>query len=263
MGALLEIVNISKYFGAFAAVKDLSFQIESDKIYGIAGPNGAGKTTLFNIITSNPYHTTSGKILFRGKEIQHLHPPEICHMGISRTFQISRVFEKFTYLENVEIGSTFGRSATASKLIQLLFKRKKEALRKRSIEFLDFVGLADKQNDIATGISLFDKKMLMLASVLATSPTLIMLDEPFGGLNEVEIEKSMKLIRKIHDQGTTVIVVEHNMKALMTLSEWVMIMHHGEKLCEGEPKDVREDKEVIDAYLGKEIIDLADGDTDA
>lgn len=263
MGALLEIANISKHFGAFAAVKDLSFQIESGKIYGIAGPNGAGKTTLFNVITSNPYHTTSGKILFKGKEIQHLSPNEICHIGISRTFQISRVFEKFTYLENVEIGGTFGRSATTSKLIELLFKRKKEELREKSIEFLDFVGLADKQNDIATGISLFDKKMLMLASVLATSPIIIMLDEPFGGLNEVEIEKSMKLIRKIHDQGTTVIVVEHNMKALMTLSEWVMIMHYGEKLCEGEPKNVCKNKEVIDAYLGREIIDLAEGDTDA
>jgi len=244
MKSLLECRNISKQFGDFYAIKNLSFEVYSGETFGIAGANGAGKTTLFNIITGIPIHATSGKILFKGREIQDLKGYQICHRGIARTFQIPNIIEKFSYLENVLIGSVFVKSDHA------------KSPRERAIEALDIVDLLEKKDVLARGCSLYDRKRLMLASAIATNPELVLLDEPVGGLNQQEIDNLTGLFEKMKATNRTIIIIEHTMKMLMSISERVMILQQGEKICEGSPEEVCCDPAVIDAYLGKDVPQL-------
>lgn len=234
---LLECESLSKYFGNFAAIRNVSFSVEEGNIFGIAGPNGAGKTTLINVI-SGLYSQTSGKIKFLDKYIHTLPPHRRCQLGIARTFQIPTYFPFFTVEKNVLIGASFGTT-------------ERDNVRERVMDALEFTWLKEKKDALAETLSLFEKKRLMLAVALATAPKLLMLDEPIAGLNPKEIDESMKLIKAINKNGITIIIIEHIMRALMGLSNKVMILHQGEKLAEGTPNEIAKNQKVIEVYLGE------------
>jgi branched-chain amino acid transport system ATP-binding protein len=243
---ILECHGLTKYFGALAAVKGVSFQVERGEIFGITGPNGAGKTTLFNLLSG---HTpvSDGKIRFKQQELQSLPPHQICRRGLVRTFQIPHVFGGMTVAENVLVGSCFGRPARSVVLSV------DSVARARAEEALTFTGLLPKAAWPAKLISVYERKLLMIASALAMNPHVLMLDEPFGGLNHLQIRELMDLIRRINEQGITILLIEHVMRALMALSSRVMVMHHGEKLLEGSPDEIMSDERVIQIYLGRRI----------
>jgi len=238
---LLAAQGITKYFGSMAALKDLDFPVFAGEIFGIAGPNGAGKTTLFNVI-SKALPLDRGKVWFDGRYIQGLPAHKICRLGIVRTFQIPALFGSLTIYRNALVGATFGYT---NKMYD-----KEKTVRK----VLNFVGLWEKRNTIAEELSLYERKVLMMASALATKPKLLMLDEPIAGLSQIEYKHVMELIKRINKEGLTVIIIEHNMDVLMGLSDRVMILHHGEKICEGPPRKVCEDERVIKAYLGEKYV---------
>lgn len=250
MGPILQCQEVSKYFGAFAALKGITFVVNTGEIFGVAGPNGAGKSTLFNVITANPFTATSGRVVFQDEEIQGLKPHEICHKGIARTFQTPEVFGSLTYLQNVQIGTIFGKSGGRA-----VFRSPSGLVddsRERAMQALRTVGLIEKANIMGKVASLFDMKRLMLASALATGPKAILLDEPMGGLNRTEIDQTIRLVREINKQGITVLIIEHVMTALMALSGRVMILDYGETISKGTPAEVGRDKAVIEVYLGEE-----------
>lgn len=236
--ALLKIEGLSKYFGGMAAVKNLDFHVFTGEIYGIAGPNGAGKTTLYNVITKF-LPPSDGKVMFNGQHIHKYPPNKICELGIARTFQIPTLFETLTVYKNALIGAIYGKGDK---------KRDKESLVKKNLEFF---GLWEKKDIIADELSLYERKVLMVATALTTEPGLLMLDEPTAGLSKKESEYIMSLFKKINGEGMTIMIIEHNMDILMNISERVMILDHGVKICEGPPSKVCEDEKVIGAYLGE------------
>lgn len=237
MPVILETQNLTKRFGDLVAVNDLSFEVQEGEIFGIAGPNGAGKTTLFNLISG--VYQGMGHIVFDGRRIDRLRPHQICHRGLARTFQISTVFPSLTVYENVKVGAHFGSPSNYD--------------RSRIEETLAQVGLAGKAGVKAENLPLFDKKMTMLAATLATRPKLLMVDEPIGGLSPTEIEETVSLFKRINQEmGITLIVIEHVMKVLMGLSDRMMILHNGAKICIGSPQEVAGDRQVIEVYLGAE-----------
>jgi len=239
---LLEGERVSKFFGGLAAVHNVDFRIEKQEILGLIGPNGAGKTTLFNLI-SGVYRPTSGRIWFKGEEITGLRPHVICNKGISRTFQLVRPFLNMTALQNVMVGALFGRSG-----------RDMADAREKAHKLLEFVGLEGREGLLAKSLTLVDRKRLEMARALAGEPELLLLDEVVAGLNPTETAETMALIKKIRDLGVTIFMVEHIMKAVMGISDRVMVLHHGEKIAEGTPEEVASDRRVIEAYLGEEYL---------
>jgi branched-chain amino acid transport system ATP-binding protein len=242
--ALLEVVGLTKRYGGLAAVDDLTFHVASGETFGIAGPNGAGKTTLFDAITGHA-RANSGRIVLGGEEIQDRSSHAICHRGIARTFQIPAVFPDHTVLGNIVLGAYFGRRSRAAPGIR--FDADSVG---RAYDAASFVGLQRKLGEIAGPLPLFDKKRLMMASAIATEPSLLMLDEPVGGLNPGEIGEVLDLVRKVRATGVTVVLIEHVMRALMSISDRVMVMNHGRLLFKGTPDDVQRHEEVIRVYLG-------------
>ena len=239
---LLEGERVSKFFGGLAAVNNVDFRIEEQEILGLIGPNGAGKTTLFNVITG-VYRPTSGRIRFRGEDITGLKPHVICDKGIGRTFQLVRPFLNMTALQNVMVGALFGRGG-----------KDMASAEERAYELLEFMGLKGKENVLAKSLTLVERKRLEIARALAGEPELLLLDEVVAGLNPTETAETMALIKKIRDLGITVFMVEHIMKAVMGISDRVMVLHHGEKIAEGTPEEVASDQRVIEAYLGEEYL---------
>ncbi|MHA1712399.1 MAG: ABC transporter ATP-binding protein [Candidatus Freyarchaeota archaeon] len=240
---LLEIKGLTKYFGGLAALKNVNIQIQQNEIVGLIGPNGAGKTTLFNCITGF-YPPTSGTVIFKGEKITGLKPHKICRKGISRTFQIVKLFSSMTVLENVKAAVLFGGKR----------KTRKGDVTRKAMELLDFVGLSGKEDLMAKSLTLADQRLLEMARALATDPELLLLDEVVAGLNPKEVEETMKLIQTVREQGITVFMVEHVMKAVMGVSDRIIVLHHGKKLAEGEPKEIAEEKRVIEAYLGEKYL---------
>lgn len=234
---LIEAEKVTKKFGGLMALRDVSFYINSGEILGLIGPNGAGKTTLFNAV-AGVFRPESGKIRFNGEEITGLPPFKLSLKGIARTFQITKPFLNITVLDNMMVGA-------------LSKEKNLEAGKKISLEFLEFVGLASKKDLLAANLTLEDRKRLELARALATKPRLLLLDEVMAGLNPKEMEDTLKLIRKVHAEGMTLFVVEHVMKAIMSVSQRVMVLHHGEKIAEGAPNHIVQNQKVIDAYLGQ------------
>jgi len=238
---VLEVIGVSKRFGNLSAVKDISFTVGKGEILGLIGPNGAGKTTLINMIAGGlPYAV--GDIFFLGKSIRGLKPHQVAHLGISRTFQVVQPFNNMTTLENVMVGALFGNNNR---------KRKLGMARKKSLKFLDLLGLATKKDVPGESLNISDRRRLERARVLAMLPTLLLLDEVMAGLNPTEIDEGVALIKKVRDAGVTILVIEHVMKAIAKVSDRVVVLHHGEKITEGPPEIVLNDRQVIDAYLGK------------
>ena len=236
---ILDVRGVSRYFGSLAAVNNLSFQVSTGEIFGIAGPNGSGKTTLVNTIT-HIIAPNGGEIYFKGEGIHNKRSYQICHLGIARTFQNPEIFGSMSVLDNLRLSETYGRKKDDS--------RDKHGRLKQLVQF---VGLGDKTRVRAEGLIISEKKRLMLANALATSPELLFLDEPCAGLTAIESKEMISLIKQINEQGITIILIEHNMKVLMNISDRVMIMNHGISLCEGSPDHVCADESVIETYLGR------------
>lgn len=241
MTALLEVKNLSKRFGGLMAVNDVSFTLNKGEILGFIGPNGAGKTTVVSLI-SGSHAPTSGEILFKGQRIDALPTYKRAHMGISRTFQIMKPFPGLTVLDNVAVGAMFGRKEAHHGLA---------AAREQARANLEFVGLGNAINKRAEELGGPDRKRLELAKALAMQPDLLLCDEVMAGLNHVEIEEVIEVIRKVRDSGVTILVIEHVMKAIKSLSDRVMVLHHGEKIAEGSTDEVLSNPVVVEAYLGR------------
>ncbi len=238
---LFEARSLSKRFGGLVAVRDVSFQIQKGEILGLIGPNGAGKTTIFNLVTGFIPPDT-GQVVFQGETITGLMPPhQICLKHIGRTFQVVKPFKGMTVLENVMVGS-FARVKNA------------QEARKLALGVLTFLGLAKHRDSLASSLTIADRKRLELGRALATRPDLLLMDEVVAGLNPKETEEMIGIIKKISDQGITIFMIAHVMKAVMTLSHRIVVLHHGEKIAEGTPLEISRDKRVIEAYLGEEYL---------
>ncbi len=242
---LLSCRNVSKYFGAMAAVKSLSFDLHKGEVLGIGGPNGAGKTTLFELISGlNP--PDEGEIHFEGRRIDQLPAHSICHLGIGRVFQSNAAFESLSAHQNVLVAAAYGPSARG--LPPLTFSRDMEDRAAAALELVGFRGTLDV---VARNLPVLDRKHLMIASALVTRPKLLLMDEPVGGLNPDEIDVMMALVRRLTAQGITIILIEHVMRFLVQLSTRVIIMHHGENIFVGPPAELARDETVKRVYLGE------------
>jgi branched-chain amino acid transport system ATP-binding protein len=241
--AILQCDAVSKAYGGLLAVNELSFSVESGEIFAIVGPNGAGKTTLFDAI-SGIAPASNGTIRFQNREIHALRPYEICRLGLARTFQTTVAFDSQNLLTNVLIGSTFGQGGGWLDTFRFSTRAADAAL-----EAMALAGLED-QSGPATSLPTLERKRLMLATALATRPSLLLLDEPVGGLNAEERETMIQLISRINASGVTVLMIEHVMKAVQALAGRMLVLHHGQKIAQGVPAQVLRDVRVIDVYLG-------------
>ena len=233
---LLDVRDVSKRFGGLTAVNRFSLELVSGEIVGLIGPNGAGKTTVFHLL-SGFQPPSEGAIRFKGESIVGVKPHTICRRGLARTFQIVQPFVSLSVLDNVMIGA-FNRTEDVA------------AARRRAIEVLDVVGLGPRRDALARELTLPDRKRLEMARGLATQPELLLLDEVMSGLNPTEIEAIIALIQRIHAQGVTLLIIEHVMRAIMALSQRIVVLHHGETIAAGRPADVARDPRVVAAYLG-------------
>lgn len=238
--ALLEAHGITKRFGGLVAVDNFDIQVEKGEIVGLIGPNGAGKTTAFNLI-SGFMQPTAGEVYFQGNNITGLRPDQVCKLGLARTFQVVKPFAQLSVSENIMVGA-YNRTNS-----------KKEA-QENTKEIIRFLGMEDVSDEPAGSLSVAYRKRLELAKTLATGPEIILLDEGMAGLRPTETDEIIELVRQISQRGISLLIVEHVMKVIMTLAERIVVIHHGQKLAEGTPKEITSNPEVIDAYLGEEDV---------
>jgi len=237
---LLEGEGVTRFFGGLAAVSDVGFALEPGEVVGLIGPNGAGKTTLFNLI-SGALAPKAGVISFKDQQINGLKPNRICKMGLARTFQSVKVFGNMPALENVLLGALFGTSTSVPSA----------AAARTAAESLAFVGLSEVRATPAKDLTLAKQKRLEVARALATKPELLLLDELMAGLNPTEVAQAMELVARIRDEGITIFMIEHVMKAIMSVCDRIIVLHHGKKIAEGTPQEVATSKTVVEVYLGE------------
>ena len=247
--ALLEVRNLSRHFGGLAAVDGLSFSVDEGEIRGLIGPNGAGKTTIFNVI-SGFYQPTGGDVIYRGETISGLRTSAIAGRGLVRTFQSTTLFQEFTVLGNVLVGchlhapvSLWGAIAGAGRAVEIAAEEKARGI-------LAFMGLAELADELASNLPHGHQRALGIAVALAADPSLLLLDEPFTGMNPEETRQMMELVRRVRDRGVTILLVEHDMQAVMGLCSRITVLNFGRLLAEGSPAEIRANEDVVEAYLG-------------
>ena len=235
---ILEAKRVSMRFGGLLAVDQLDLQIDEGQILGLIGPNGAGKTTAFNCIAGF-YQATSGEIYFAGESTKGQRPWDLCRKGLARTFQVVRPFATKTVLYNVTVGG-FARTSVRARAEE------------KALEVLEDLNLANKKDAVAGNLTIAERKRLEIARALATEPRLLLLDEVMAGLRPTEVDEMVRILKRLRDRGITIFLIEHIMRAVMTLSDRIVVIQYGKKIAEGTPKEIASDENVIKAYLGEE-----------
>ena len=238
---LLEVSDLSKYLGGLQVLADVSFELNEGEILGLIGPNGAGKSTLFNVVTG-VYRPNTGTIRFQGQNLVGLKAHAVCRRGIARTFQLVRICPSMTVLENVLVGAVYGKGG-----------RKKRAL-DEALDCLELLNLRELRDTVSAHLTYSDRRLVEIARAIATRPALALLDEPLAGLNPTETEKTTEVIRAIREnRGVSIIWIEHKMEAVFTLCDRIVVLDYGQKIAEGNPKEIAADKRVVEAYLGEPL----------
>ncbi len=250
----MEVKGLSKHFGGIRAIEDVSFSARNNSVFSIIGPNGAGKTTLFNCLTgySRP---SKGSVKLTDREISGLSPHEISHLGISRTFQNIRLFREMTVIENIVVAQHAKiRTGLVSAVMRTpLFRKEEKVAREKAYEYLQLLGLETCADKLSGSLSYGAQRKIEIARALATEASLLLLDEPAAGMNPQETDEMIAIIKNLRELGKTVLLIEHDMKVVMGISEHVMVLDHGTKIAEGTPQEIRNNQMVIEAYLGKDF----------
>lgn len=235
--SFLQVKKVSMFFGGLAAISDVSFEVQRGEILGLIGPNGAGKTTMFNVV--NGFHNPArGEVFFKNEKISGLKPHQVCRLGIARTFQIVKPLQRMNVLDNV-IAAVFLRVKSRAQAEEI------------ALETIKFAGVYDDRNAISKGLPLGKRKKLEIARALATQPEMLLLDESFAGLNPAELDESIEIIKKIRARGITIMIIEHHMKVIMTISDRIIVLNYGQKIAEGTPDEIGNNPLVVEAYLGE------------
>lgn len=252
---MLELQNVSKFFGGLAALSDIDLVINQGEILGLIGPNGAGKTTLFNVVTGI-FPPDRGKIIFEGKDITGLELHFVAKMGIVRTFQLTALFPGFTVLQNVLAG--FHLSSELKIWEALLntrsYRNKERNLNQKAMEILGFMGLSELKDELATDLPHGQQRAVAFGIAMASRPKLLLLDEPVSGMSLEEKSAMLDRIRRIREMGSTILIVEHDMAAVMSICERIFVLNFGKKIAEGSPEEIKNNRDVIEAYLGEESV---------